>query len=296
MRIPSDLGKCPLRYGIIALVLASVFVLNSYETAQQIEARTVASVETTPFTRGALTPWESSSTNVVVVFDVCGDLNGDSQVTIADATDVLQAVVGKATPTSSQQILGDVNSDSAISAADATLILRHVEGQTVISRCGPPPILPDIVVVISAPTEASTGSTIGQQVYVYVENRGTIDAPGTVRPDGSINLDGYFLDIVLSTDTSVPPGFAKYSAKFYEDVLLSGGRVNRTPNVPPDTRLLVWDGDRASLTHLEIPSDTPVGNYFICAVVDPGSRVEELDEGNNIHCSEISITATPSSS
>ena len=94
---------------------------------------------------------------------------------------------------------------------------------------------------------------------------------------------GFHLDIVLSTDTSVPLRYATYSPNFAEDVLLGGGRehidslgAGKTLSVPltgPD----------------KLPGNTPPGKYFIGIVIDPADTIKEFAKGNNIAFAPIEI-------
>ena len=38
-----------------------------------------------------------------------------------------------------------------------------------------------------------------------------------------------------------------------------------------------------------LPVDTPVGEYQLCLVIDPGNGVEELDETNNVFCQSLIV-------
>jgi subtilase family serine protease len=91
------------------------------------------------------------------------------------------------------------------------------------------------------------------------------------------------IDIVLSTDTNVPPGFATFSPNFSEDVLLLGARTSNTIDLAPGA-------SKVYATGAGIPADTPTGNYQICARIDSGSKVAESNEANNVMCRAIKIT------
>jgi hypothetical protein len=137
--------------------------------------------------------------------------------------------------------------------------------------------LPDLKVKFTAPSSAVAGTDIGKQIKLEVVNFGTAVAPGS-KPDQK----GYMVDLVLSTDTTHPAGWATYKPTFQEDVLLKGGRVSRTENLNP--RQI-----KAYPVGAGIPSDTPTGSYYICARVDPGDKVPELRENNNVFCRRIYI-------
>lgn len=57
---------------------------------------------------------------------VYGDVNGDGDITVADATLVQKHVVQLETLSADKQILADVNGDNTISVVDATLIQKYV--------------------------------------------------------------------------------------------------------------------------------------------------------------------------
>ena len=149
--------------------------------------------------------------------------------------------------------------------------------------------LPDLVANITGPSSAEAGDPLAREVSVTVRNLGDQAAPGTISPDGRVNADGYFVELVLSSDKSVAVRPATFSAGFMEDMLLKGGRVSRTNDVASSTSLMVWDPTTAQEDDLQIPNDTSSGNYFICAVVDPSGTVDEEDESNNVDCAAITI-------
>ena len=55
-----------------------------------------------------------------------GDVDGDGNITAADALEVLKAVVGNVTLTADQEVLADVDGDGKVSSADALYILKKV--------------------------------------------------------------------------------------------------------------------------------------------------------------------------
>jgi hypothetical protein len=134
---------------------------------------------------------------------------------------------------------------------------------------------PDLVVLIQSllgPITAKPGDDVGPRLRLVARNIGRVAAPGTIGILDPAN--GYMIDLVLSTDGNIPAGFAMYSPNFAEDVLLKGGRVSRTVDLAPG-------GAAAYRVGAMIPVDTPPGNYFIGARIDPGSRVAESNENNN---------------
>ena len=99
----------------------------------------------------------------------------------------------------------------------------------------PTPTLPDLIVSIAGPNIAQAGMSIGSLVFIKVGNGGEGVARGS-----QVGSSGYMVDIVLSTDQFVPPGFSVYSPEYREDVLLRNGRVSITPDLP--TALACWSG------------------------------------------------------
>lgn len=147
-------------------------------------------------------------------------------------------------------------------------------------NCQVPGSKPDLLVSLTVPSAAKAGQDIGPMTKVVAKNAGTAPAPGTVGTLSPAN--GYMIDVVLSKDTTVPPGFAVYSAHFAEDVLLQGGRISNTEDLPPA-------GTKAYPTGGGIPADTPTGGYYVCAFIDPGAKVAESNEANNVACKRIKI-------
>ena len=139
---------------------------------------------------------------------------------------------------------------------------------------------PDLVVSLSVPSTAKAGQDIGPMIKVVAKNIGAAPAPGTV---GSLSpANGYMIDVVLSKDMNVPPGFAVYSAHFAEDVLLQGGRISNTEDLPAG-------GTKAYPTGGGIPADTKTGSYYVCASIDPANKVAESNETNNVACKRVRI-------
>lgn len=142
--------------------------------------------------------------------------------------------------------------------------------------------LPDLIVELSCPSEAVAGEDIGRQIRLIAKNIGTAPAPGS---SGQLDPQhSYRVDLVLSTDEQVPPGFAIYGEEFVEDVLLKGGRRSNTVDLAPN-------GSKDYAISGGIPADTREGEYYVCAQIDPGGNVAELKEDNNVSCGRIRIKA-----
>jgi hypothetical protein len=150
---------------------------------------------------------------------------------------------------------------------------------------------PDLVVdrLDLASTIVMRGEDVGPRLQIAVNNLGLSTAPGTVNPDGTIK-PGYMVDLVLSRDMIVPPGFAVVplpaGVAFVEDGLLVGGRISNTPDVPPATPIPLVGG-------AVIPLQAPLGEQFLCAQVDPGNVVPESNETNNVRCLKVQVISPP---
>ncbi len=143
---------------------------------------------------------------------------------------------------------------------------------------------PDLAVQLSAPVYARAGENIGGSINVTAKNLGGAPAPGTT---GALDpANGFMVDVVLSSDPHVPPGFAVFSASFVEDALLKGGRISNTADLAPLATRLYPALQGGSGT---IPANIRTGLYYICARIDPGNKVAESNEGNNGACRMIKI-------
>jgi len=65
-------------------------------------------------------------------------------------------------------------------------------------------------VKFTCPRSIVAGTDIGSQVKLKVWNAGNAPAAGT----DTAGSNGYMVDLMLSTDTSVPAGWATYSPNF----------------------------------------------------------------------------------
>ena len=162
-----------------------------------------------------------------------------------------------------------------------SFVAKNVTASSSVAFRGRPTIArPDLIVRLQAPHVAFAGQDISALIRLFARNIGPAPAPGT---NGVINpAGGYMIDVVLSRDGNVPEGFAVFSPNFVEDELLRGGRTSNTADLAPGaTRVYPGQG--------VIPADTPSGNYFLCARIDPGNRVAESNELNNTSCVQIHI-------
>jgi hypothetical protein len=139
---------------------------------------------------------------------------------------------------------------------------------------------PDLRVSLTARASYDEGEDVAGTVTVEVSNEGSARARGT----DTASDDGYMVDLILSQDNTVPVGYAAVPSpyQFQEDMLLQGGRVSNTEDVPAgDQRTYPGHGG-------PIPPGSP-STAFLCAVVDPGEKVSESDETNNTFCTPITI-------
>jgi len=138
---------------------------------------------------------------------------------------------------------------------------------------------PDLIVSLHSNTKLQAGKRI-PTLKVIIKNNGKKVAKGTE----TMGSNGYMIDIILSHDKKLPVKFATYSQNFHEDVLLKGGRISNTPDLLP--------GESKSFdlsNYIVIPADTPKGLYCLGAVIDPGKKINELNENNNTFCKRVKI-------
>lgn len=137
-----------------------------------------------------------------------------------------------------------------------------------------PPIKPDLTVTfVQAPGSAEPGENIGQGIRLRVRNAGTAVAP-----------QGYVVEVLLSTDQNLPPGFAQESAQFREDMLLAGSRITIVDELQAGSEKIFQVQGLAT-----IPDDTPNGTYLLGARVDPNGQVDEFDETNNVDLRQLTV-------
>lgn len=134
----------------------------------------------------------------------------------------------------------------------------------------------DLMIGLEAPESANAGDDIGASLTLNVINRGDRMAQGTRSSD-----NGYMIDIFLTRET-MPTGYARYDEHYFDGVLLKGGRVSNTDDLPPRQRTRYR-------TSAILPTDIPPGRYQLCARIDPGDKIPEAREDNNTHCQGLSI-------
>lgn len=137
----------------------------------------------------------------------------------------------------------------------------------------------DLVIGLEAPDNANAGKDIGTSLSLNVINLGDRMAQGTRSSD-----NGYMIDIFITRET-MPTGYARYDEHYFDGVLLKGGRVSNTDDLPPRQRTRYR-------TSAILPTDIPPGRYQLCARIDPGNKIREANEDNNTRCQNLSINPT----
>jgi hypothetical protein len=134
------------------------------------------------------------------------------------------------------------------------------------------------------PREASAGAPLGNELSVQAGNIGGWVAGGTLGSGGEAG--GYLIDLVLSRTPVSSSAYATYSSNYSDGVLLRGGRIGRTGDLAAGAARLYTDELRGSVV---VPSDTPAGTYYFCAIIDAGNRIVESNEADNVACQQIRI-------
>ncbi|MDX1502883.1 MAG: CARDB domain-containing protein [Thermoanaerobaculia bacterium] len=139
---------------------------------------------------------------------------------------------------------------------------------------------PDLTVNVDARSAYQDEEDVRGTVFANVENVGSAAAAGTA----SAGASGYMVDLVLSTDGTVPVAFATVPSPyvFQDDMLLVGGRISNTVDLAAGASHN-YDGHGGKL-----PPGTPTGSY-LCAVVDPNNVIAESDETNNTSCVQFKV-------
>jgi hypothetical protein len=238
-----------------------------------------------------------------------GDLNN---VVVTSTMPLFTTYIGNTTILNGQQ-QADASEDPAQSAligglAAGTIVRNgkaEVTFRVIVDAIGEPEIqqtgtnqgqqgdLPDLVVQISLPSGLpfAAGQPISEMLSVMVSNIGSAIAPGKLDTDAQT---GFGTDIYIASVAGPPPSQPMCQdypvCTFRPDgtALLPGGRHNNTTN------LVVGGSQDYTPTQVSINPDTPAGDYFICAFVDAGSLVQEIDETNNFDCAPIGVMGGPS--
>ena len=143
---------------------------------------------------------------------------------------------------------------------------------------------PDLRVQLTGPKTAQPGEDISSKVKLTALNAAfgvaKKTAPGTI---GTLDPpNGFTIELLISKDRTSPAKSVRSSPTFKEDALLDSGRVWQTTDLERDKNKVYPVGGK-------IPGDTPPGNYYLIARIDPSNRVDESDEGNNLAVWPIEI-------
>jgi hypothetical protein len=131
---------------------------------------------------------------------------------------------------------------------------------------------PDLAIEIKCPNQSFPGQKLYKKIEVMIANKGKAPA------------SNFLVDIVLSTDRTVPVNLAEYSPSFKEDVLLKGGRET-VRSISPGANFI-----NLSFTEtLRIPFNTRPGRYYIGSVIDSDNKIRESNEENNTDICRIEI-------
>ena len=125
------------------------------------------------------------------------------------------------------------------------------------------------------PKTARPGQDIGNAFKVKAINR------------GGVNVTDILVDVILKKESvcQVPAPLSDYSSNYHDGVLLKGGRYHVSLNAGQQLSLNL-NGLNA------IPSDTPQGDYFLCAVIDAENKIKESSKENNCICCPIKISTS----
>jgi alpha-tubulin suppressor-like RCC1 family protein/subtilase family serine protease len=109
-----------------------------------------------------------------------------------------------------------------------------------------------------------------------VNQGGTLSVTDTVQNQGAVATPiGFRVGFHLSVNNVYGDG---------DDVAITTSRV---------VAALGAGVSSTGTTGLLIPSSTPPGDYYVCAMADSQAQVAEADEGNNILCSTAQVTVPP---
>ena len=192
-----------------------------------------------------------------------GDVDGDSQIAVTDATIVQRAVSKIIELNDDKTNIADVNGDDTVSILDATIIQRYVakiiekfpveEEQNVTNM-----VDPEINIYFSNNRNWKT-------VYAYIYNNETGDTlstwPGTLMTDGTVNSYGETV-YTMNVDTSK-----------YDRIIFSNGTAQTT-----DTPLTVANSGYFIMTTLN--------GKFVCGMYPYGQENEGTIKQVNLEYSE----------
>ncbi len=135
---------------------------------------------------------------------------------------------------------------------------------------------PDLLIKLDVPANAVAGGDVGSQSKLVVYNAGNQLARGTES-----GRNGYMVDLFI-TRSGMPKGFARFDEKYFDGVLLKGGRYSNTKNLSAGERIVYQSSAL-------LPMDIKAGKYQLCARVDPGKQLSEANEANNTTCVNLKV-------
>jgi hypothetical protein len=132
---------------------------------------------------------------------------------------------------------------------------------------------PELTIKIwNSPASVRPGHELGSSFNVKVTNHGEFD------------LKDVTIDIVLKKDNSCPISTPNSidSTHFFDGAPLKGGREHVSIKAGQKLEIKLNGTNK-------IPADTPIGNYYLCAVADAGNQIKKCDK-TNCACHPIQIT------
>lgn len=134
-----------------------------------------------------------------------------------------------------------------------------------------PSELPDLALQIKYPVRVMPGEALKEDFVVTVENKGA--APAT----------DVKLQILLSGDDKIPMTPAPPSTTFTEDGVLQNGEVVIPTLAPGEKKVVAFQNP------VTVPLGIAPKRYNLGVVVDPGNKINEVMENNNIFSGFIMV-------
>ena len=134
----------------------------------------------------------------------------------------------------------------------------------------------DLSLKLSELSEVIAGENFANEVVTTIKNSGITPVEATVP---------IIVEFSISTDFIEPPGVATPSATFLDNGLVLNGRHEVQRGFVNDTSIT------PSFDSLSVPTDTPAGEYYICAWVDPANTIKDSNRNNNNDCIKVNVRA-----
>jgi subtilase family serine protease len=164
--------------------------------------------------------------------------------------------VPASTPTGAYYVCAMADSDSTVSESNETN--NSLCTGTAIQVSGS-----DLIMTAVTPNAA----TVNQGKTLSVTN--------SAKNQGLLSAGAFRVGFHLSTNTTYGDG---------DDVVIATTR---------SVTSLAAGATSSATTSLAIPSSTPPGDYYVCAMADSLLQVAELDEANNVLCSAGTVSVPP---